>query len=257
MSLKNLVNNICESRYIVNIGCGDGITQDPLNIFNNDFNYRGLYIEGDKHKCLMAEKKVSSNYKILHKILTPNNVLEIFEQHNVPKNLDVLKIDIDGYDLAVIRQILLDNYTPKIIISEINEKIPPPIKFEVLFNESYSWASDHFFGYSLSQGYDFYNKNNYHILSLYDYNNVMCINKNIYDSNKELIDVSLPMDINLLYNEGYVKYKSNFPWNSDVDHWLSITDKNSLINEIKTYYGAGTNRHQTRKYIENIDYTIE
>ena len=36
MSLKNLVNNICESRYIVNIGCGDGITQDPLNVFNND-----------------------------------------------------------------------------------------------------------------------------------------------------------------------------------------------------------------------------
>lgn len=257
MSLKNFVDNISEYKYIVNIGCGDGITQDPLNVFNNDFNYKGLYIDGNNHKCLLAEKNMSQNYKILHKILTPNNVLQIFEENNVPRNLDILKIDIDGYDLAVIRKILLNNYIPKVIISEINEKIPPPIKFEVLFNESYSWATDHFYGYSLSQGYEFYNENNYHILSLYDMNNVMCIHKNIYDSNREFIKTSLPIDINLLYNEGYVKYKSQFPWNNDVDHWLSITDKNDLINNIKSYYGAGTNKHQKRKYIQDVDYIIK
>ena len=79
MSLKNFVDNISESKYIVNIGCGDGITQDPLNVFNNDLNYKGLYIDGNNDKCLLAEKNMSSNYKILHKILTPNNVLQIFE----------------------------------------------------------------------------------------------------------------------------------------------------------------------------------
>ena len=57
MSLKNLVNNICESRYIVNIGCGDGITQDPLNVFNNDLNYTGLYIDGHPN-CVKKPKKI-------------------------------------------------------------------------------------------------------------------------------------------------------------------------------------------------------
>jgi hypothetical protein len=247
--LKNLVNNICESRYIVNIGCADGITSDPLNVFNNDFNYTGLYIDGDPICVKKAQENMSHNYTVIQSFVTPDNILEIFLKYNVPKTIDILKIDIDGYDLSIIRKILKHDYVPKIIISEINEKIPPPIKFEVLFNDSYTWGVDHFYGYSLAQGYDFYNNNNYHVVSLYDMNNVLCINKNIYDSKKKLIKFSLPVNVNILYNEGYVKYKSKFPWNKDVDHWLSISSNAELLNTIKNYFTIVTKKTINKDFI--------
>jgi hypothetical protein len=56
-----------------------------------------------------------------------------------------------------------------LIISEINEKIPPPIRFTVNYEPDYWWNASHFYGYSLSMLEDI---KGYKVESL-DFNNVI------------------------------------------------------------------------------------
>jgi len=86
-----------------------------------------------------------------------------------------LNIDIDGYDYYVLDAIL-STYRPHLITAEINENIPPPIKFSILYTKNGSWngwsgkSSDHFFGMSISKLYDLCIKHSYDLINL-NYNN--------------------------------------------------------------------------------------
>jgi hypothetical protein len=63
-------------------------------------------------------------------MVTPNNVVSLLLANDTPKEFAFLNLDLDGYDYFVLEQILT-HYRPKLICKEINEKIPPPIKFSV------------------------------------------------------------------------------------------------------------------------------
>ena len=49
------------------------------------------------------------------------------------------------------RVVALRSFGRVFICAEINEMIPPPIKFAVRYDPSYRWQGSHFFGQSLSQ----------------------------------------------------------------------------------------------------------
>jgi hypothetical protein len=49
--------------------------------------------------------------------------------HRVPKEFDVLKVDIDSIDLPICRAIIEGGYKPTIVMVEVNPNIPPPISF--------------------------------------------------------------------------------------------------------------------------------
>jgi len=56
----------------------------------------------------------------LHKAtVTVDNVLDLFKQHDVPKDFDLLCVDIDSYDFYVVHTILKE-YIPRVIIVETN-----------------------------------------------------------------------------------------------------------------------------------------
>ena len=38
----------------------------------------------------------------------------------------------------------LTRYRPELICAEVNEKIPPPLKFSVRWDPNYRWSNDHF-----------------------------------------------------------------------------------------------------------------
>jgi hypothetical protein len=69
---------------------------------------------------LMFDDKVENSAINLHKAtITTDNVLELFRAHNIPKDLDLLCVDIDSYDFYVLHTILKE-YTPRVIIVETN-----------------------------------------------------------------------------------------------------------------------------------------
>jgi hypothetical protein len=60
----------------------------------------------------------------------------------VPGDTDLLKLDIDGYDGPVLREILRAGFRPKVLQLEVQPEIPPPIEFAVLYDPAYRCADD-------------------------------------------------------------------------------------------------------------------
>jgi len=224
------------TKYVIDIGSSSGVPTDPCFPYITNPNFSGLCIEGDKMKAQYLRRRVSQTMSIYADYITPQNIIEVFQNYNVPENLFLIKIDIDGFDLEILRKILTSQYQPLFFIAEINEKIPPPIHFEIKYSKNYKWDTSHCFGFSLQAAKNVFETNNYYIACLYEMNNILCIRK---DQINLLPMYKFPRDINKMYKDEYVNNKqreSAFPWNKNVDHWLTIDDKELLFEQIKYYF---------------------
>jgi hypothetical protein len=230
MGLQSLYSSISDPvGYIIDIGASTGVSTDPVYPFITDTTKRGLCIEGCDAK--IETLRQNTHFDIHNGFVTPMNIVEIFEKYRVPKTFDILKIDIDGYDLDVIRAIL-KVYRPKIIVAEFNEKIPPPVLFEVPYRESYEWDNSHCFGFSIASGKQVMDENEYTLVTIYELNNIICV-----DSRCMVLDVD--RDIFEIYRAGYTRDASRFevlPWNQDVNYWLEIRTVDALVLEILYYF---------------------
>ena len=126
LKIKNKNKWCCE------FGAWDGI--HGSNTFNlvKKFNYKAVYIEGNKsrysdlvHTAKKYKKIIPFNHFVSHKI-NSNTLDKILNKTKIKKDFEVLSIDIDSYDLAVWKS--LKKYRPKIVVIEINSGIKPGIK---------------------------------------------------------------------------------------------------------------------------------
>ena len=75
----------------------------------------------DKNISLKRDAEVSNNFFIeSKKIIKTMTATQIFDAH-IPdkKNIDFISIDIEGYDIKVLKSIDLNKYSPKVILIEI------------------------------------------------------------------------------------------------------------------------------------------
>lgn len=219
-----------KTNYIVDIGASTG--GGPLYPFLQNTDYSGIAIECvESNYIKLCEKLNNPKIHKHHGFATPDNICSIFSQYNAPINFDLLKIDIDGYDLSVIRSIL-QSYRPSIIIAEINEKIPPPIHFEINYSKDYFWDGSHCYGFSIQAGKDIIEPFGYKMSMIYDCNNIICLNTTIFN----VPDI----DIQQIYRKGYSDNNHalhSLPWNQDVHYWTRLTSTPELLkSEIFTYF---------------------
>jgi len=214
------LSRICtDSKIYVDIGSSNQTNLNSDLIEDSEFT---LFIEADSQKSQHWEP--ASNFKIINEFATPSNIQGLVSPYIKDKDVAYLDIDIDGYDYYVLESFL--NYKrPYIFIAEINEKIPPPIKFSVLFDENYWWDSSHFFGMSISKIFDLIERYQYDLIQL-NGNNVICIRKD-----KNFTNLSLSAED--AYNEGYKNPRlsgelSCFDYNSDMDFLLSLPTEQAL-----------------------------
>jgi len=158
------------SKTVVDIGAGDGIRKsNSYHLFLKGWN--GVGIEYGSRNAA----KLANAYKYLPDVfacrceVTPFNVVNLLKVYSVQKNFGILSLDIDGNDYWVLDAVLSE-FRPSLIISEYNEKIPPPIKFVVNYSPSRT-LRHHFFGYSAAKLADLLAKHNYVLLEI-EYNNV-------------------------------------------------------------------------------------
>lgn len=233
--LKNILDALPKrenKKYVIDIGASTG--GGPAFEFLINEEFAGLAIEYKEESAKKLDetiKKTNKNIKVICDKVTPINICEIFEKNGVPESPDLLKIDIDGYDLSVIREIL-KKYNPKIIIAEINEKIPPPIYFEVKYSDSYEWDYSHCFGFSLQAGKETIEPFGYTVASIIGANNILCIKNGLFKianrSLKEIYETEYSKNVEVL---------PHFPWNADVHYWTSLTDyPEKLKSEIFDYF---------------------
>lgn len=159
-------------KFFVDIGASDNYQEsqtEPLL----ESGWSGVMFEVDPVKYQgLSDRMRGKAVNVSNIRIDPDNIVASLEKFNVPDGF-LLALDIDGYDLFVLEAILL-KYRPSIIISEINEKIPPPVSFTVIPSSAYKWGGNHFYGYSLQALGPLLKKFGYKI-HLLDYNNVVLV----------------------------------------------------------------------------------
>jgi hypothetical protein len=171
MSLLNIEKN----GFYIDIGASFIHNLSNSAIEKSDFT---VFCECDptKHVHLVKQR---GNIGVITKKITPENIIGLLtkeiNESFIDRDPDLVDIDIDGYDYYVL-EALLKEYKPTLIVAEINEKIPPPIKFTVKYHQDYWWDVSHFYGMSISKASELFEKNGYEIINL-TFNNVYAIKK--------------------------------------------------------------------------------
>ena len=199
-----------------------------------------IFFECDPPKVAAYNNIQRPNFSMISEKVTPDNILELIQNITSNNNPKLVDMDIDGYDYFVLDS-LLSKIKPSLLVAEINEKIPPPIKFTVNYWPEY-WFTDlnvcgngldtHFYGMSLSKFYELAHKYDYDVINL-TFNNVYAVRK---DKNPGL----KTFEANELYDIFYKKLRLSgaanmFHYNANVDVLLSITPEEG-ISFLNTFY---------------------
>ncbi len=159
------------TRYVVNIGCGDGRSKnDPVYpLFKN--GYAGLAVEAEENKALYANLPSADIHKCTNLFVTPYNIREILDVYNCPRECDFFKIDIDSYDGVILKNVLDLGYLPKVLQVEVNPEFPPPVSFCVLYDDNYRLHDKDgkiggFYGSSLSYVINLCSQYNYRLAQI-------------------------------------------------------------------------------------------
>lgn len=219
--------------FIVDIAASDGVEQSCSLGFFKDPEWNGFAVEMDPQKFARLAFLYTNfpNAKLARCRVTPENVALLLQAHDVPMDFSILNLDIDSYDLDVVDAMLASGFKPAIISMEINEKIPPPIYFNVNFIPDHRWAGDHFFGCSIVAAAQGVRTHGY-ILESVQYNNAVFVRA---DMAKGLFE---DQDIVKAYDAGYRNKQDRtdlFPWNADMDNLLTCSPEQA-IDFIKSYY---------------------
>lgn len=194
----------------VDIGAGDGVRwSNTYALFQS--GWKGVGFESDQRKF----RRLTRAYRRFPDVspssdrVDSDTVALLLKSFGVPKNFSVLSLDIDGNDYWVLKAILAE-FRPRLIVTEINEKIPPPIRFIAKYDPDFQ-LRHHFYGFSIMSLADLCRQHNYAILEL-EYNNAFL-------APKELPGVR-PMDPALAYRRGYLDRpdrKEKFALNFDLE----------------------------------------
>ena len=217
------------NHYCVNIGASDGVTIDILyHSFMNGFT--GLAIEpvAEKHGKLCENLP---HVTCVQSLATPDNILQIFEDNDVPIDVDAIDVDIDGYDFYVARRIL-SKYRPKILSIEINQMIPPGVLFSVLYDPEFFWGVDAFYGCSIDMACL--------LCDFYDYTLLTLDWIELFFVRNDFAHLFEPTDILTTYKAGYLDRQdreSIFHWEDPKYDPLSFTVEEMLIKLRKMFSG--------------------
>lgn len=152
------------SKYAVEFGASNGVKNSNVrNLIVNE-DWAGLQIEGDEEKARELKKNYADYPKAQCKQawVYPGNIELLFEEAGVPKDLDLLIIDIDSNDYYVWRAIR--EYRPKVVIIEINPFFPPPERMVVEFHPMNYWDKSDYYGASLQSLYELGQKKGYELV---------------------------------------------------------------------------------------------
>lgn len=198
------------ARTAVDIGAGDGVRgSNTYALFVKGWS--GVGIEGDERRArrLARAYKNFEGVAARQALVTPANVASLLEEHNVPREFGVLSLDIDSYDYWVLDAIL-KSFRPRVVVTEINEKVPPPVRFVVNYDPDFR-LQHHFFGYSIASLEDLCARHSYALIAL-EYNNAFIAPRELARGRA--------LDAATAYRDGYLERpdrRERFPDNHDME----------------------------------------
>ena len=108
--------------FVVDVAASDGVTQSCTLGFFKDPQWKGLAVEMDSMSFSKLAFVYSNfkNAKLARSRVVPKSICSMLRGFEVPRDFDLLNLDIDSYDLDVIDAMLSGGFRPKIISMEIN-----------------------------------------------------------------------------------------------------------------------------------------
>jgi hypothetical protein len=210
-----------QPRTVVDVGAGNGVR------WSNSYallltGWKALGIEADSQKYALLSKvyRKSTRARASHSRAEPDNIASLLQDSGIERNFGVLCLDIDGNDYWVLDAIL-SSFRPGLVVTEINENIPPPLRFVMKFDPDFQLRY-HFYGYSIAALEDLCEKHDYGILAL-EYNNAFLAPREI--------GVARFRDAATAYREGYFERpdrKERFACNSDMEILHSLNPQEGL-----------------------------
>ena len=125
-------------RYYVEFGVGDGSECNTRNL-------RERYWFG----LMMDREHEDLNINLRREFVTGENVVELFQEYDVPLDFDLLSVDMDFNDFYVLRAILSGGYRPRVVVVEYNSYHPPDKDCVVEYDPSAVWDGTNYFGASI------------------------------------------------------------------------------------------------------------
>jgi len=221
-------------RFAVDIGAGDGETMsNSFSLFRAGWEGLAAEWDGTRFAKLAYRYAGLPGARLARVRITPDNVLGVLAAAEAPREFGFLNLDIDSYDYYVLEK-LLGVYRPSLICAEINEKIPPPLRFSVKGDPAHHWSKDHFYGQSLSLLEELAWRNSYALVGL-EYNNAFLIPR-------ELNPVPLQSAAEA-YRIGYLERADRLqklPWNKDMEalQGMDVEAAKAFVREkFKAYEG--------------------
>lgn len=148
ISLEGLSSFFGNKRVAVNIGARDGIDHDPLYSVYRNFSFSGILFEGNPAMqpilaANMARANRSHNVHVINEFVSSKTIGNKFVQFKIPQDLDILKIDIDSQDFAILAAVmgLNANYKPRIVIVEFNPDLPPPLSWYLDESDNFKYQN--------------------------------------------------------------------------------------------------------------------
>lgn len=126
------------NKFCVEFGVEDGRECNTRHLLEAAA-WDGLQMDGGDHASVYG--------RVRKEFITAENICSLFEKYSVPKQFDLLAIDIDGNDYWVWRAI--EGYSARVVVIEYNASMLPNESKTIPYDPEFHWDGSNYFGASL------------------------------------------------------------------------------------------------------------
>lgn len=138
------------NQFFIEFGVGNGLENNTTCLLNS--GWKGLWLEFNQESLKFIRNKFKK--LIDQRVLTVDecyvnaqNIQTLLEKSNVPLELDLLSIDIDGNDYWVWNAI--SKYSPRVVVIEYNPLPGASLKWVMKYNPAHVYQNSSYYGSSL------------------------------------------------------------------------------------------------------------
>lgn len=136
------------TRVFAEVGVENGLENNTAFLVSQ--GWTGFWIDGNNIFLQTLENREDlpkDCLKYLVSFVTRENIAALFEQLVVPREFDLLSIDIDQNTYYAWEG--LRSYRPRVVVVEYNAAIPPDVDWKVRYDANRTWNGSQNFGASL------------------------------------------------------------------------------------------------------------
>jgi hypothetical protein len=211
---------LAEGGFAVDLAAGDGVNGSCTLPLFRDRGWCGLAIECDPARFALLSHAYAAfpRVRLSARRVLPAEAADLLRRERVPRGFTLLNLDIDSFDLEV-AEALLPVFRPLVVDLEVNEKIPPPVRFAVRYTPGFRWDEGHCYGCSLSAAADVMDALGYRLEGL-EHNNAFFVRADVAERGG-VVGIAPES----AHRAGYADRPDRgelFPWNFDMDDLLGL-----------------------------------